>query len=384
MRAIAGSSSPGVRRVVVRGRQLVVKSARGSGRSALRRESEVLRCLDGSAAVEVVALLERDDRSDLVTVDGGDQLASTLEHGTAEQRLARMTAVAAALADLHTSGWSHGAVCADHVVFDDAGHARWCSLGSATPIDPPGRVRDTAQLLEMLRHVAAAPSQHPDRRARAGVRRLGRRLRSGPLRPTRSPAQVRPDELARDLAAFVAGRPRLAAAPPMGRRSARPLTIAACALVVLVVGALALAGREDGGRTESASPDTTAATTVRPLDATPPRAGGSTTAPRDVPPDEGVTVAHRGATFRIGSRGDRTAVGDWDCDGTESVILLRPATGELFHFDRWADADRPAVAEPIRVVPTASQLEVVETTTGCHHVSVRRVDGSVVDLASPP
>ena len=41
-------------------------------------------------------------------------------------------------------------------------------------------------------------------------------------------------------------------------------------------------------------------------------------------------------TFQAGQRGDRAAIGDWDCDGIESLGVFRPATGEWFTFDSWS------------------------------------------------
>jgi hypothetical protein len=41
------------------------------------------------------------------------------------------------------------------------------------------------------------------------------------------------------------------------------------------------------------------------------------------------------ATFRVGAPTDRLAVVDWDCDGTATLVLLRPESGEVFGFEDW-------------------------------------------------
>lgn len=51
-----------------------------------------------------------------------------------------------------------------------------------------------------------------------------------------------------------------------------------------------------------------------------------------------LTVSELG-TYAVGVANDWLGVGDWDCDGTLTPALYRPATGEVFLFDGWAGAD---------------------------------------------
>lgn len=44
----------------------------------------------------------------------------------------------------------------------------------------------------------------------------------------------------------------------------------------------------------------------------------------------------------VGERGDVAAIGDWSCDGTKTLGIYRPATGNWFVFDSW-DNDSSAV-----------------------------------------
>lgn len=50
-----------------------------------------------------------------------------------------------------------------------------------------------------------------------------------------------------------------------------------------------------------------------------------------------VATAHRDRpmSFGIGLAGDVLVLGDWDCDGTDTLALYRPSTGEVYRYDAW-------------------------------------------------
>jgi eukaryotic-like serine/threonine-protein kinase len=50
--------------------------------------------------------------------------------------------------------------------------------------------------------------------------------------------------------------------------------------------------------------------------------------------------------FRVGEPGDQLVLGDWDCNGSQTAALYRPASGEVFHFSTWAGADAPLTSAP--------------------------------------
>ena len=120
-----------VHRLTVSGVALVAKSARGGSRQHLRREAELLEHLRGLPVVELMALRDSDDRTDLVTIDAGERDLSRLDGLSPEQILRALADAAAAVAELHAAGWTHGALCAQHVVVSGDGAVRLCSLGSA-------------------------------------------------------------------------------------------------------------------------------------------------------------------------------------------------------------------------------------------------------------
>lgn len=45
--------------------------------------------------------------------------------------------------------------------------------------------------------------------------------------------------------------------------------------------------------------------------------------------------------FRLGSDTDQVVVGDWDCDGDDTVALYQTRTGKVFEFSTWPRPDRP-------------------------------------------
>lgn len=82
--------------------------------------------------------------------------------------------------------------------------------------------------------------------------------------------------------------------------------------------------------------------------------------------------------WAVGSSNDVIVLGDWNCDRTTTPAVLRPATGGLFVFDRWATAVEPQPARPVGVVPGAVGLEA----RGCGHAAVRLSDRSIVVVAT--
>jgi hypothetical protein len=57
----------------------------------------------------------------------------------------------------------------------------------------------------------------------------------------------------------------------------------------------------------------------------------------------GRVVEIDGVRYGVGAPGDTLALGDWDCDGSATVVAVRPATGEVFVFPAWAGTDRELV-----------------------------------------
>ncbi|MDP8988244.1 MAG: hypothetical protein M3N11_07860, partial [Actinomycetota bacterium] len=63
-------------------------------------------------------------------------------------------------------------------------------------------------------------------------------------------------------------------------------------------------------------------------------------------------VAAAGARWQVGAPDDLIVVGDWDCDGLATPAVVRPSSGQVWTFPRWAEDGDGVVAEPVEVVPT--------------------------------
>ncbi len=131
----------------------------------------------------------------------------------------------------------------------------------------------------------------------------------------------------------------------------------------------------------AASPSTTATTATTPTTTTTPSttpteglddAGPMTPAPE---------VEFDGQRYAVGQPGDLAAVGEWLCDGRATVVLLRPSTGGLYLFDRWASLGSTSTARPSTVIPDGRSLGTdSRRTDGCPRVVVGLADGRSVTL----
>ena len=179
-----------------------------------------------------------------------------------------------------------------------------------------------------------------------------------------------------------AGRPRR----PAGRRR-RPRRGRAAAFGIgsaCVVGLTVIAGGAVATRANTGGRDATqgAAGGVPP--------DGCPTAPppaADVDGDgcaeavrvDGRVVEAGGARWSLGEPGDMATVGDWDCDGTASPALLRPATGAVFVFTRWAAAGEAVTVDAVDTVGGGgTAVRATRNPAGCDALVVERPSGNVV------
>ena len=103
-------------------------------------------------------------------------------------------------------------------------------------------------------------------------------------------------------------------------------------------------------------------------------------------PDEPVEVAGnevRSGSHRwsVGEAGDVVAVGDWDCNGTVTPAVVRPAANRLYLFDAWATADAVTAASPGPTVPpNVTSIEA----KGCGRADVRTSSGTSHEVTTQP
>lgn len=377
---------------------LVVKQARSGDRPGLRREAEVLQAVGGTALVRFVELRDLPDATELVVRDtGGPSLAAVLHDPSTRpaDALEHLAEACDVIQRLHTTGWTHGRICADHVLLTPRGRMRLCSVRDAAPIevDPDQARRDRASLLRMVDdwvRSTAGPANKPwVRLVSIRVARRTRRLVDDPD----------PVLLARVLRRSAVRAPSI--------RSVLGTAIAATAVGVVSILALGRGGTDGGVEATAALRATTTSTTAVVTGTTPVTPMATTdAAPVDqvpigtTPTDttrtsgadrgcdgctdgmsvEGNTVTVGTTRYRLGRDGDLAVVGDWDCDGDATAALLRPSTGEVHTFDAWPTGSEPLAATALGTFDGATAITAAPT--GCGPPVVTDADGTPLSTGS--
>ncbi len=322
-------------------------------------------------------------------------------------------AVATTLADLHGLGITHGAVQADHVLIDVDGRPVLCGFGHGTRSTGDPLAQAIAADVSALAGVLLA--RLPDTCDRSVRRTLqtayagrGRRVPSaravaqalarsttgarlpvslcpndevGPddqveseleVRENDGPAICRPSVAAPGAQRRTLSLPRASAKNrrriPVRRLAVTAMTAAAVATVVV---ALARSG------------------SVPTSPAMAPASPGSPTSCPSV--DEGCAALRLSngilntpdGRFQLADPGDVVVLGRWTCTAMALPALLRPATGEVWIFDRWATQTTDVAARPLRQVSGAQALQVLPTRSGCDRLEVIR-NGAQSPLSLSP
>jgi len=329
-------------------------------------------------------------------------------------------AVASTVADLHDRGVVHGGIDPTHVLVTAEGRPVLCSLGrGGNPADdvaaigavlaglvatvaPPagaptagsGRPRALGAMLAppaaaVLADLASA-AQSLDPAERPTARALAAAIKEQ-VPGARLPRPPTPSLLSAERAV-----PRPATGR-QGRRGPSPrrwLALGAGAAIAAgVVSTVLVVPSPPGGGTHPAvtvladdAPPTAPTTTPTPTTTPAPT---TTTVPAPVatqvwptrPLDlrDGVLTTEDGTRYRLGQAGDTAVTGDWSCSGRATVALLRPATGEVFAFDDWAQPGRDVVARPVGQVPGATALEAADVDgDGCTDLLATAPDSAPV------
>lgn len=422
------------------GRLAVVKrSGPGPGAIRLRHEAEVLRRAAHPGVVELIDEQSGDEGTTLTTAFvGGGTLREHMGDRCDLRLAARASAVVAAtLADLHDRGIAHGRVSADHILMGAGGRVVVCGWAEATVATEPGARApqahaDVAALGTLLRELAEGrTTPEADALRRVGDRALAADPAARPSMRSLVTAlrTVVPEGTASDRAAPVTAAgtgprvlaPRPPTRPARHRARARPGGAALLAVGALVGVAVAVVGLAGGGSADPpvdhaavagtpaerppgpspslapASASASASTTLPTGQVWPPGAGDDDACPPVPAPvavdvdgdgcEEAVEVAAgvvstAGGRWQVGAATDVVVVGDWDCDGSATPAVVRPGTGEVWLFPRWAGPGEDVPAELAAVVPEAVSATTVERpptapATACDHIEV-------VDRAGTP
>jgi hypothetical protein len=296
--------------------------------------------------------------------------------------------VAAPAADLHSLGVVHGRIDPTHVVLGLDGRPLLCGLSGASIAGRcgPSTSPPAAGFVDpRLRPGEPAPPA-------ADVFAIGALLEflldrgGGRLRPPAGRRRTLHALARRAMAPESHRRPsagELAAALERACRRRTPVPRAVLAVVTggaaLAAVVLTLVSLHDPG----AGPHRPANRPMKAMAGLGPRppspSGSAAPAPQVVGPN---VVAMGDDRFRAGEPGDQLLVGDWDCDGTPTVGLLRPASGEVFLFDAWATPGQDLREAPAAVVPGSVRAIAVDPEgDGCHRVLVERTAGEPVEVS---
>lgn len=85
----------------------------------------------------------------------------------------------------------------------------------------------------------------------------------------------------------------------------------------------------------------------------------------------GGIVTAAGIRWQVAAPEEIVVVGDWDCDGRPTPAVVRPGSGQVWAYSRWADDGESVSAAPAGVVPGASTATTV-------HAGDDVVDGEAV------
>lgn len=234
----------------------------------------------------------------------------------------------------------------------------------------------------------SSEASSPPRPTRVAGARLMTCAPGLPQRSTTTATSIasEPPSRAADTSVEHPPRPRRDRSDPLERRSLSLRLLAVIGLAIAVAAALTLR-QPSPHATDPARPTPTriggqASIAVdRSAVAAPPKTQATQPNEDDATnPSAATIVAFGGVTYEVGEAGDHIVVADWDCDGTASVGLVRPGTGEVFLFDDWPDAQEVTVRARAQIVG-ARELIAAPPGQGCRSPEVLLEDGTSVVVA---
>ena len=75
--------------------------------------------------------------------------------------------------------------------------------------------------------------------------------------------------------------------------------------------------------------------------------------------------------YQVGKPGDQLVLGDWDCNGTDTLGIYRPVTGERFLFQSWP-VGKALAADSVPGAPLGGMARVVHGNKGCDRLEVQQ------------
>jgi hypothetical protein len=285
-----------------------------------------------------------------------------------------------AVSHMHDDGWIHGDINPTNIGLRADGSAVLLDFATARIADATPLTQGTTRYLGEIRtavttvDVRALATTVLDAAANGPVRSAAsdivRRVDAGAVVDIADLAHILSD--ATDSTAGDRPAPGTRALPPGGtqdfgpRPGGRPQPIVTTAslrplMIVAIMLGVALVGFS--GERSTAPPE---------ADRNPPQmiAAADTLTANQIGWRNGLlerTARTRDTHWSVGQSDDQAAVGDWDCDGSQTLGVYRPATGEWFAFDSWAENSQSTVAAGFRLDGSL----FVEHNNGCDRPVVR-------------
>ncbi len=104
----------------------------------------------------------------------------------------------------------------------------------------------------------------------------------------------------------------------------------------------------------------------------------------------GGIVTAAGVRWQVAAPDEIVVVGDWDCDGQPTPAVVRPGSGQVWTYSRWADDGESLTAAPAGVVPGASSATAMHADAeavgkkGCDTIAVTDAKGGSSVVVPPP
>ncbi len=352
-------------------------------RRSLRHEAELLATLRHPGVAEFISWSDDGDTSELMTRVGGTTTMSDLTAADTDTVAGIVAALAATCSDLHDIGIVHGRIEPHRVTIAPSGQPiltdfrsggpvgstppeseppmpPYCDPHAAAgvPLDPSIDVFCLGATLEhLLRHDVEGPgADRPVRRRLSRVardamaERAGHRPSAGELAGailSAAPGAHLPDQPSSRRTARSGSLNRLLERPASQTargESRRPRPVrgvaAAVGVVSIAVIALIVANRPGPSRApadaaaSATTPPTVVAQRVRPRTDPPQHLSPTPTGDLESSAPAAV-ITFEGVRYGIDAAEQHHAVGDWNCDGSETLALLDSSTGALTLFETW-------------------------------------------------
>ena len=89
-------------------------------------------------------------------------------------------------------------------------------------------------------------------------------------------------------------------------------------------------------------------------------------------------VEHAGARYAIGLPGDLVVLGDWDCDGITTPVVVRPDDGSVWSFPSWTTGGEVLAAEPLTRAPAPLRAVSRPGSDDCDVLAITTAEGDEV------